>query len=91
MSIQFRTQCYRDNSNKWRFRVVGTNGEKILASEAYSAHARMRKTVDRLFSTVKTTAWQLEYLNPHPKTKAEGVIDAKTNEAKRSTRRRRAK
>lgn len=37
---------FQDKRDKWRFRVVGRNGEKIVTSEAYASKANAKRGVE---------------------------------------------
>lgn len=39
---------FRDTIGEWRYRIVGANGEKMAASEAYTTKANAIRAVDEL-------------------------------------------
>lgn len=41
-------QLFQDKAGKWRFRVVGRNGEKMMTSEAYASMGNANRGYDDL-------------------------------------------
>lgn len=49
-------EVYEDAAGRWRFRVVGGNGEPMAASEAYTRKADAQRGADALKAAIVATS-----------------------------------